>query len=355
VEFIGERRLVLFPGGKSGIRIGGIEVEHIDTQVLIAEPHGICAGVRRAIDIVERALSQFGPPVYVRHEIVHNTHVISELRSRGAIFVDDLSLVPDGAVLVLSAHGVSRAVRHEASLRERRVFDATCPLVSKIHVEIAKLAKHGYSFLLIGHTGHPEVEGTMGQLPDRIRIVESVDDVAKAVVPDPDRIAVVTQTTMSVDESDEILQAIRRRFPKVREPKQADICYATTNRQNAVKWLAPDVNLMLVVGSPTSSNSRRLVEVAQRQGTPAYLVDNPEELRREWFVGCSRVGLSAGASAPDTIVQSVLDSVRAFGIRSVRRVPGVVETMNFPMVRGLGPPGHSTNPPVSPARPMAQD
>lgn len=310
-------------------------MDPVNTELLLSEPRGVCAGVSRAIEIVERALIKFGAPVYVLHEIVHNTHVIEELKRNGAVFVDQLALVPMGAPLVFSAHGVSKAVRSEASQRNLQVFDATCPLVSKVHVEVAKLAKEGYDFLMVGHAGHPEVEGTMGQLPHRIQLVESVADVAAVKVANPEKIAVVTQTTLSIDDARDILDAIRARFPNVREPKQADICYATQNRQSAVKWLAPRTDLMIVVGSQSSSNSKRLQEVSQRAGTPAYLVDGPADLRAEWFQGRARVGLTAGASVPDTVVRQVIDGVSAFGVRSVRRVPGVKETAAFPMVRGL--------------------
>ncbi|HRY89706.1 MAG TPA: 4-hydroxy-3-methylbut-2-enyl diphosphate reductase, partial [Rubrivivax sp.] len=280
------------------------EPAHRLEQVLLAEPRGFCAGVDRAIEIVERALRKFGAPIYVRHEIVHNTYVVNDLKTRGAIFIEDLAEVPAGATLVFSAHGVSRAVRDEAERRGFRVFDATCPLVTKVHVEVAKLAKEGFEFVMIGHKGHPEVEGTMGQLGDGIYLVESVADVDR-VQPRGDRLAVVTQTTLSVDDAAEILAAVKRRFPQVREPKKQDICYATQNRQDAVKALAPQVDVVIVVGSPTSSNSNRLREVAERLGTPAYMVDAAADLQPAWFEGRRRVGLTAGASAPDILVQQV--------------------------------------------------
>ena len=305
-------------------------------DVLLAEPRGFCAGVDRAIEIVERALAKFGAPIYVRHEIVHNTYVVNDLKAKGAIFIEDLAEVPPGATLVFSAHGVSRAVRDEAQARGFSVFDATCPLVTKVHVEVAKLHREGYEFIMIGHKGHPEVEGTMGQLLDGIYLVEDVADVAHAPVKNPERVAVVTQTTLSVDDAAEILAAVKRRFPQVREPKQQDICYATQNRQDAVKVLAPQVDVVVVVGSPTSSNSNRLRELAERLGTPAYMVDAPEDLQPQWFEGRPRVGLTAGASAPEILVELVIERLRAMGAVSVRKMPGVIETVQFPLPKGLG-------------------
>ena len=305
-------------------------------DVLLAEPRGFCAGVDRAIEIVERALKKFGAPIYVRHEIVHNTYVVADLKAKGAIFIEDLADVPPGATLVFSAHGVSQAVRREAAERGFSVFAATCPLVSKVHVEVAKLHKEGYEFIMIGHKGHPEVEGTMGQLAGGIFLVESVDDVAGVEVTRPDRLAVVTQTTLSVDDAAAILAAVKRRFPNVREPKQQDICYATQNRQDAVKLLSPQVDVVIVVGSPTSSNSNRLREVAQRLGTPAYMVDRPEDLQRAWFEGRRRIGLTAGASAPDILVEQVIARLRKLGALSVRKLEGVKETVHFPLPKGLG-------------------
>ena len=305
-------------------------------DVLLAEPRGFCAGVDRAIEIVERALAKFGAPIYVRHEIVHNTYVVNDLKAKGAIFIEDLAEVPPGATLVFSAHGVSRAVRDEAQARGFSVFDATCPLVTKVHVEVAKLDREGYEFIMIGHKGHPEVEGTMGQLLDGIYLVEEVADVAHAPVKNPERVAVVTQTTLSVDDAAEILAAVKRRFPQVREPKQQDICYATQNRQDAVKVLAPQVDVVVVVGSPTSSNSNRLRELAERLGTPAYMVDAPEDLQPQWFEGRPRVGLTAGASAPEILVELVIERLRAMGAVSVRKMPGVIETVQFPLPKGLG-------------------
>ena len=304
-------------------------------EVVLAEPRGFCAGVDRAIEIVERAIARFGAPIYVRHEIVHNTYVVNDLASRGAVFIEDLSQVPAGATLVFSAHGVSQAVRREAAERDLQVFDATCPLVTKVHVEVAKLAREGYEFIMIGHKGHPEVEGTMGQLDAGIYLVEDVADVA-LVQPRGQRLAVVTQTTLSVDDAAEILAAVKLRFPHVREPKKQDICYATQNRQDAVKVLAPGVDIVIVVGSPTSSNSNRLRELAERLGTPAYMVDGAEDLRAEWFQGRRRVGLTAGASAPDILVQRVIDRLRELGATSIRKADGVEESVHFPLPRGLG-------------------
>ena len=304
-------------------------------EVLLAEPRGFCAGVDRAIEIVERALRKYGAPIYVRHEIVHNTYVVNDLKAKGAIFIEDLADVPPGATLVFSAHGVAKAVRSEAARRGFQVFDATCPLVTKVHVEVAKLAKEGYEFLMIGHKGHPEVEGTMGQLLEGIYLVEEVADVA-TVQPRGDKLAVVTQTTLSVDDAAEILAAVKQRFPHVREPKKQDICYATQNRQDAVKVLAPQVDVVVVVGSPTSSNSNRLRELAERLGTPAHMVDAASDLQADWFEGRRRVGLTAGASAPDILVQQVIERLRALGAISVRRLPGVEEHVEFPLPLGLG-------------------
>jgi 4-hydroxy-3-methylbut-2-enyl diphosphate reductase len=308
----------------------------MEKEILLAEPRGFCAGVDRAIEIVERAITKFGAPIYVRHEIVHNTYVVNDLKAKGAIFIEELSDVPPGATLVFSAHGVSQAVRREAEERGFHVFDATCPLVTKVHVEVAKLAREGYEFIMIGHKGHPEVEGTMGQLSSGIHLVEEVADVAKVQLAQQERLAVVTQTTLSVDDAAEILAAVRSRFPQVREPKQQDICYATQNRQDAVKVMAPQVDVVVVVGSPTSSNSNRLRELAERLGTPGYMVDAVEDLQAEWFEGRSRVGLTAGASAPDVLVQAVIVRLRGLGATSVRKMDGVVEHIRFPLPMGLG-------------------
>ena len=305
-------------------------------EVVLAEPRGFCAGVDRAIEIVERALQKFGAPIYVRHEIVHNTYVVDDLKKKGAIFIEDLGDVPPGATLVFSAHGVSQAVRQEAAARGFSVFDATCPLVTKVHVEVAKLAKQGYEFIMIGHKGHPEVEGTVGQLERGIHLVEDVADVAGVEIAPGQLLAVVTQTTLSVDDAAAILAAVKRRFPQVREPKQQDICYATQNRQDAVKVLAPGVDVLVVVGSPSSSNSNRLRELAERLGTDAYMVDAAADLRPEWFEGKRRVGVTAGASAPEILVQQVVERLKALGAVSVRSVPGAAETVHFPLPMGLG-------------------
>ncbi|MGJ7489334.1 4-hydroxy-3-methylbut-2-enyl diphosphate reductase [Variovorax sp. ZT4R33] len=307
----------------------------MEKEILLAEPRGFCAGVDRAIEIVERAIAKFGAPIYVRHEIVHNTYVVNELKAKGAIFIEDLADVPPGSTLVFSAHGVSKAVEAEAHARGFDVFDATCPLVTKVHVEVAKLAKEGYEFIMIGHKGHPEVEGTMGQLSSGIHLVEDVADVATVQPGQTDKLAVVTQTTLSVDDAAEIAAAVRARFPKVREPKQQDICYATQNRQDAVKIMSPQVDIVIVVGSPTSSNSNRLRELAQRLGTESYMVDSADELKPEWFEGKTRVGLTAGASAPEVLVREVIDRVKALGAVSVRKMDGIEETLKFPLPKGL--------------------
>jgi len=305
-------------------------------EVVLAEPRGFCAGVERAIEIVERALHKFGAPIYVRHEIVHNTYVVEDLKKKGAIFIEELADVPPGATLVFSAHGVSQAVRREAAARGFSVFDATCPLVSKVHMEVAKLAREGYQFIMIGHKGHPEVEGTMGQLDSGIHLVESVADVDRVDVPAGQPLAVVTQTTLSVDDAAEIMAAIKRRFPAIRQPKQQDICYATQNRQDAVKLVAPGVDVLIVVGSPSSSNSNRLRELAERLGTHAYMVDSADGVRPEWLDGKHRVGLTAGASAPELLVNAVVERLRALGAVSVRTISGAPEKVHFPLPLGLG-------------------
>ncbi len=305
------------------------------SEILLAEPRGFCAGVDRAIEIVERALSKFGAPIYVRHEIVHNTFVVNDLKSKGAIFIEDLADVPPDATLVFSAHGVSKAIQDEAQARGFKVFDATCPLVTKVHVEVAKLHKEGYEFIMIGHKGHPEVEGTMGQLDSGIHLVEDVADVARVQPGQSSKLALVTQTTLSMDDAADIAAAVKARFPQVREPKQQDICYATQNRQDAIKIMSPQVDIVIVVGSPTSSNSNRLREVAQKLGTVSYMVDHANELDPAWFVGRSRVGLTAGASAPEILVQAVISRLRSLGALSVRRMDGVVETIKFPLPKGL--------------------
>lgn len=304
-------------------------------EILLAEPRGFCAGVDRAIDIVEHALRKFGAPIYVRHEIVHNTFVVNDLKSKGAIFIEELADVPPGATLVFSAHGVSKAVQQEAEARGFQIFDATCPLVTKVHVEVAKLAKEGYEFIMIGHKGHPEVEGTMGQLDHGIHLVEDVADVARVQPGQTEKLAVVTQTTLSVDDAAEIAAAVKARFPLIREPKQQDICYATQNRQDAVKLMTPKVDVLIVVGSPTSSNSNRLAELARKLGVDSYMVDHPSELQPEWLQGKDRVGLTAGASAPEVLVQDVIARIKAMGAVSVRKMDGIVETVKFPLPKGL--------------------
>ena len=305
------------------------------TTVLLAEPRGFCAGVDRAIDIVEHALAKFGAPIYVRHEIVHNTHVVNDLKARGAIFIEDLADVPPGATLIFSAHGVSKAVQAEAAQRGFQVFDATCPLVTKVHVEVAKLAKEGFEFIMIGHKGHPEVEGTMGQLSEGIHLVEDVADVARVAPRQTERLAVVTQTTLSVDDAADITAAVKARFPAIRSPKMQDICYATQNRQDAVKLMSKQVDVVVVVGSPTSSNSNRLRELAARLGTPAYMVDDATELHPDWFDGKQTVGITAGASAPEKLVQGVIDRLRELGAVAVRKMDGIEESVRFPLPKGL--------------------
>ncbi len=304
-------------------------------EILLAEPRGFCAGVDRAIEIVEHALAKFGRPIYVRHEIVHNTFVVNDLKSKGAIFIEELAEVPPGATLVFSAHGVSKAVQREAEARGFQIFDATCPLVTKVHVEVAKLAKEGFEFIMIGHKGHPEVEGTMGQLDAGIHLVEDVADVARVKPAQTEKLAVVTQTTLSVDDAAEIMAAVVARFPTVRQPKQQDICYATQNRQDAVKVMSGQVDVVIVVGSPTSSNSNRLAEVARKRGVPAYMVDSADELQPAWLQGKTRVGLTAGASAPEVLVQAVIERVRSLGAVTVRRMDGIEETVKFPLPKGL--------------------
>ncbi len=304
-------------------------------DIILAEPRGFCAGVDRAIEIVERALTKFGAPIYVRHEIVHNTYVVNDLKAKGAIFIEELNDVPPGATLIFSAHGVSRAIQDEAIARGFQIFDATCPLVTKVHVEVAKLYKEGYEFIMIGHKGHPEVEGTMGQLESGIHLVEDVADVARVQPSQTERLAVVTQTTLSVDDAAEIAAAIKARFPNARQPKQQDICYATQNRQDAVKVLSPQVDVMIVVGSPTSSNSNRLAELARKLDTASYMVDSADELQADWFEGRQRVGLTAGASAPEILVRQVIDRIKALGAVSVRKMDGMPETIKFPLPKGL--------------------
>lgn len=305
-------------------------------DVLLANPRGFCAGVDRAISIVEQALQQYGAPIYVRHEVVHNRFVVDGLERLGAVFVDELSEVPRGSIVIFSAHGVSRAVRSEAESRGLRVFDATCPLVTKVHFEVAKMREHGREVVMIGHAGHPEVEGTMGQSDGGIYLVESAQDVARLRVRDPANLAYVTQTTLSIDDAAEVVAALRRRFPDIVGPKKDDICYATQNRQDAVKFLAPQCDLVIVVGSPNSSNSNRLREVAAKRGAPSYMIDRADQLRAEWLAGKKRVGVTAGASAPEVLVQEVVARLKELGAREVTELAGAVEKVVFPLPRGLG-------------------
>jgi len=304
-------------------------------EVLLAQPRGFCAGVDRAIEIVERALAVHGAPIFVRHEIVHNTFVVEDLRRKGAVFVEGLDEVPAGGIVVFSAHGVSKTVRSEAQQRGLRVFDATCPLVTKVHVEVAKLRAAGREIVMIGHLGHPEVEGTMGQSDGGMHLVESIEDAERLQVRMPDRLAYVTQTTLSLDDAAAIIATLKRRFPDIVEPKKADICYATQNRQDAVKFLAPQVDVVIVVGSENSSNSNRLREVAQRFGVPAYLVDSADHLNPEWLRDRQRVGVTAGASAPEVLVSALIDRLKVLGARTVRSLDGVQERVVFPLPKGL--------------------
>ncbi|GAB3439454.1 4-hydroxy-3-methylbut-2-enyl diphosphate reductase [Massilia solisilvae] len=307
----------------------------MENEILLAQPRGFCAGVDRAIEIVERALQQFGAPIYVRHEIVHNAYVVNDLRNKGAIFIEELDDVPAGNTLVFSAHGVSKAVRQEAEARGLKIFDATCPLVTKVHVEVAKMRKQGCEIVMIGHSGHPEVEGTMGQADEGMHLVETVEDVAGLQVANPDLLAYVSQTTLSVDDTAGIIAALKARFPNIIEPKKGDICYATTNRQEAVKFMAPQVEVVIVVGSPNSSNSNRLREVAEKKGTPAYMVDNADAIDPNWVKGRHRVGVTAGASAPEVLVAAVIDRLKALGAASVRTLDGAIENVTFPLPKGL--------------------
>ena len=317
----------------------------MENEILLAQPRGFCAGVDRAIEIVERALKQFGAPIYVRHEIVHNAYVVEDLRTKGAIFIEELEDVPPGNTLVFSAHGVSKAVRADAEARGLTIFDATCPLVTKVHVEVAKMRKQGAEIIMIGHDGHPEVEGTMGQAEEGMHLVETVDDVHTLQVRNPDLLAYVSQTTLSVDDTAEIIAALKARFPNIIEPKKGDICYATTNRQEAVKFMAPQVEVVVVVGSPNSSNSNRLREVAEKMGTPAYMVDNASKIDPAWIDGKKRVGVTAGASAPEVLVQAVIDRLKELGAASVRALEGVEEHVTFPLPKGLdGVPAQGSAP-----------
>jgi 4-hydroxy-3-methylbut-2-enyl diphosphate reductase len=305
-------------------------------EIILANPRGFCAGVERAISIVERALEKFGAPIYVRHEVVHNKFVCDDLRAKGAVFIEELSEVPAGSTVIFSAHGVSKAVRSEAEERGLKVFDATCPLVTKVHVEVGKMRTQTREVVMIGHKGHPEVEGTMGQSNGGMYLVETADEVAGLQVTDPENLSFVTQTTLSVDDASIVIDALRTRFPDIRGPKKDDICYATQNRQDAVKALAEQCDLVIVVGSPNSSNSRRLREVAVARGLDAYLIDGADEIDPAWLEGKQKVGVTAGASAPEVLVQRVVDRVKALSGASVSHLEGVVEGVSFPLPKELG-------------------
>ena len=304
-------------------------------QILLANPRGFCAGVERAIAIVERALEKFGAPIYVRHEVVHNKFVCDDLRAKGAVFIEELAEVPAGSTVIFSAHGVSKAVRDEAGQRGLKVFDATCPLVTKVHVEVGKMRNQAHEVVMIGHKGHPEVEGTMGQSEAGMYLVETIDDVARLAVRDPDRLSYVTQTTLSVDDAEVVIAALRERFPLIQGPKKDDICYATQNRQDAVKTLAEKCDMVVVVGSPNSSNSRRLKEVAVARGIDGYLVDGPGEIEPAWLHGKRTIGVTAGASAPEILVQRVVDRIRSLTDAEVGQLAGVEEGVAFPLPKGL--------------------
>lgn len=308
---------------------------HIEAQILLAQPRGFCAGVDRAIQIVEQAIQRFGSPIYVRHQIIHNIRVIEELTAKGAIFIEELDEVPAGAVLIFSAHGVSNKVRAQAASRGFKIFDATCPLVNKVHVEVTKLHAQKIEVLLIGHAGHPEVIGTMGQVSDGIYLIENLSDVDALNFKQDTPIAYVTQTTLSVDETYEIIQALIKKYPHITQPKKQDICYATQNRQDAVKVMAPKVDVMVVVGSANSSNSNRLRELAERLGVTSYLVDHPNQISSEWFLNKKRVGITAGASAPEVLTQEIIQRIQEFGPKVVKNLPGITETTSFPMPKGL--------------------
>ena len=304
-------------------------------EVLLANPRGFCAGVDRAIEIVERALKLHGAPIYVRHEVVHNKYVVDDLRAKGAVFVEDLAEIPEGATVVFSAHGVSQTVRRDAEARKLNVFDATCPLVTKVHVEVAKMHDGKREIVMIGHAGHPEVEGTMGQVGSGMYLVESIQDVEHHKVKDPDNLAFVTQTTLSVDDARSITEALRRRYPSIVGPKKDDICYATQNRQDAVKTLAKQSDVLIVVGSPNSSNSNRLREVASNLGVPAYMLDDAADLKPEWVEGKKVVGVTAGASAPEVLVEAVVQRLRSLGAESVVELDGISEKVTFPLPKRL--------------------
>ena len=318
-------------------------------EIILANPRGFCAGVDRAIAIVERALEQHGAPIYVRHEVVHNKFVVDDLKRKGAVFVDELDEVPGGATVVFSAHGVSQGVRAEASARGLNVFDATCPLVTKVHVEVAKMRGQGREIIMIGHAGHPEVDGTMGQAEGGIYLVESVEDVGFLVVRNPAMLAYVTQTTLSMDDAAEVVVALKARFPQIVGPKKDDICYATQNRQDAVKAMVSKVDVVIVVGSPNSSNSNRLREVAANRGVPAYMIDRADQLCTEWVAGKRRVGVTAGASAPEVLVKDVVARLKELGALAVTELSGIVENVTFPLPKGLAGSVESKAPEVGPA------
>ena len=306
-----------------------------NAEILMAQPRGFCAGVDRAINIVNEALARFGAPIYVRHEIVHNAYVVNELREKGAVFVEELDEVPKGGIVVFSAHGVSQEVRKDAQERGLQIYDATCPLVTKVHLEVIKMCKEGFTVLMIGHAGHPEVEGTMGQVKEGVFLIEKVGDIANLPFTAEEKIAFVTQTTLSVDETKEIVEALTKKFPNIVQPRKQDICYATQNRQDAVKFMAPQVEVVIVVGSATSSNSNRLRELSEKLGVPSYMVDAPEQLKPEWFAGKKRVGLTAGASAPESLAQAIVSKIQEFGPRQVRALSGVVEDVTFSLPKNL--------------------
>jgi 4-hydroxy-3-methylbut-2-en-1-yl diphosphate reductase len=308
---------------------------HLEADILLAQPRGFCAGVERAIQIVQIALQQFGAPIYVRHQIIHNARVIAELSAQGVIFIDALEEVPDGSTLIFSAHGVSAEIKYLASLRNLRIFDATCPLVNKVHVEVQKLHAAGIPILMIGHAGHPEVIGTMGQVSEDIYLIENVQDIDDLNLDIQQPVAYVTQTTLSIDETQEIIAALRIKYPALIEPKKQDICYATQNRQDAVKELVPYVDVMVVVGSANSSNSNRLKELSIKLGVPSYLVDDPEQVQAQWFVGKKRVGITAGASAPESLTQEIIAVVQNYGHKTIKTLPGIIESTIFSMPKGL--------------------
>jgi len=306
------------------------------SEILLAQPRGFCAGVDRAIAIVEKALQMHGAPIYVRHEIVHNKFVVEDLRAKGAVFVEELEEVPAGSTVIFSAHGVSLAVRSEAEERGLKVFDATCPLVTKVHVEVSRMREAGREVVMIGHEGHPEAEGTMGQSDSGMYLVDSEEDVAKLQVRDPANLAYVTQTTLSIDDCQRVIAALKKRFPAIVGPKKDDICYATQNRQDAVKFMAPKCDVVIVVGSPNSSNSNRLREVAQNLGREAYLIDKADELKPEWIEGKRTIGVTAGASAPEVLVQDVIHRLQSLGAKRVRELEGITESVTFPLPKSMG-------------------